>query len=101
LFVLSADVPISKADEEFLKKIKDLIPDVLFVLNKSDLLTRDELDKMISYNVQMLKEIYKDETSNMSLFLISRGTFFRSAGRAEGQDAGNIDTSGPGSIRKL
>ncbi|HPM02042.1 MAG: hypothetical protein GT600_16850 [Bacteroidales bacterium] len=90
LFVLSADVPISKADEEFLKKIKDLIPDVLFVLNKSDLLTRDELDKMISYNNQMLKEIYKDETKNIELIPVSTRDFFKSVGRNEVQDPGNI-----------
>jgi len=86
LFVLSADVPISKADEEFLKKIKDLIPDVLFVLNKSDLLTRDELDKMISYNNQM----HKDETKNIELIPVSTRDFFKSVGRNEVQDPGNI-----------
>ena len=39
LFILSADLPVSKADLEFLLQIKTTIPKVLFVLNKSDLLT--------------------------------------------------------------
>lgn len=90
LFVLSADVPISKADEEFLGKIKDSIRDVLFVLNKSDLLTQDELDKMLTYNIKILNEIYKNEANGIELIPVSTRDFFRSALRNEVNDPGNI-----------
>jgi len=91
LFVLSADVPISKADEEFLKKIKDNIPDVLFVLNKYDLLTPEELEKMIKYNVSMLREIFRDENEETELIPVSARDFFRSSSSGSGvNDPGNI-----------
>jgi len=57
LFILSADLPVSKADLEFLLQVKTTIPKVLFVLNKSDLLIPSELDKIISYDLKMLNEI--------------------------------------------
>jgi predicted GTPase len=57
LFILSADLPVSKADLEFLLQVKTTIPKVLFVLNKSDLLIPSELNNIISYDLKMLNEI--------------------------------------------
>jgi len=91
LFVLSADVPISKADEEFLKKIKNTIPKVLFVLNKSDLLDSDELEQMVSYNLKMLKEIFKEENADIELIPVSTKEFFRAARQNGSTGAGNIE----------
>jgi len=89
LFVMSADVPISKADEEFLKQIRESIPNVLFILNKSDLLSREDLDKMISYNLNMLKEIFGNE-ENIELIPVSAREYFRQPGAGEENDHGNI-----------
>jgi len=89
LFVMSADVPISKADEEFLKQIRESIPNVLFILNKSDLLSREDLDKMISYNLNMLKEIFGNE-ENIELIPVSAREYFRQHGAGEENDHGNI-----------
>jgi len=90
LFVLSADVPISKADEEFLIKIKDSINDVIFVLNKSDLLTPEELKKMINYNLSMLGEIYREENSAIDLLPVSARDFFKPPADGSSPDPGNI-----------
>lgn len=70
LFVLSTDVPISKFDEIFLREIRQSIPDILFVLNKSDMLTHAELYKMINYNKQMLYEIFNDSNQETDIELI-------------------------------
>jgi len=90
LFVLSADVPISKADEEFLRKIKDSIPNVIFILNKSDLLTSEELEKMLKYNTNMLYEIFGNESPDIQLIPVSTRQFFSSKGQNGSQDPGNI-----------
>jgi small GTP-binding protein len=90
LFVLSADVPISKADEEFLRKIKDSIPNVLFVLNKSDLLNSEELEEMVRYNLKMLKEIFKNGSTDIELIPVSTREFFRTHGKNGSNDPGNI-----------
>lgn len=50
LFVLSADTPVSKADLDFLIRLQQAVPRILFVLNKSDLLSPDELQRMLAYN---------------------------------------------------
>lgn len=90
LFVLSADVPVSKADEEFLVKIKDTIPDVLFVLNKSDLLNEDELERMIKYNKEMLKEIFSDSRNDIELIPVSAREYFKESSAGSQQKEGNI-----------
>jgi len=90
LFVLSADVPISKADEEILRKIKDSIPNVLFVLNKSDLLNSKELEEMVRYNLKMLKEIFKNENNEIELIPVSTREFFRDHKQNGSNDPGNI-----------
>jgi len=89
LFVMSADVPISKADEEFLKQIKDSIPNVLFVLNKSDLLAPGDLDKMMKYNLNMLKEIFGGDEV-IELIPVSAKEYFRHSGTGTEDDPGNI-----------
>jgi len=88
LFVMSADLPISKADEELLKQIRTSVPYVLFVLNKSDLLGTDDLKKMISYNIKMLKEIF-GEDSAPELIAVSARKFFSNNDNYE-PDHGNI-----------
>jgi len=57
LFILSVDVPITKAEVEFLKKIKTSVPKIIFVLNKIDLFTAEQLDEAENYNLGVLNEI--------------------------------------------
>lgn len=76
LFVLSADIPISKTDEEFLLQMKQSIPNVLFVLNKSDLLSEAELLKMKMYNLASLKKIFR-EKDEIDLIPVSSRAYFQ------------------------
>ncbi len=57
MFILSGDVPITKAESEFLTGIKLRIPKVIFVLNKIDLLTTEQLEEVKNYNISVLNEI--------------------------------------------
>lgn len=91
LFVLSADIPISKTDEEFLLQMKTSIPDVLFVLNKSDLLHPDELNKMIGYNLNSLKKIFHASRSDVELIPVSARNFFSNTTGNGSSDRGNIN----------
>jgi small GTP-binding protein len=76
LFVLSADIPVSKTDKEFLLQMKNSIPNVLFVLNKSDLLSSSELDKMIRYNLGALNKIFGNEHAVPELIPVSARDYF-------------------------
>jgi len=89
LFVLSADIPISKTDEEFLLKMKFSIPNVLFVLNKSDLLTEDELRKMVRYNLTALKKIFHDN-DEIEVIPVSSRAFFQKRNGNGGKTDSNL-----------
>jgi ribosome biogenesis GTPase A len=92
LFVLSADIPVSKADEEFLIQINDSISNVLFVLNKSDLLPNGELDKIIAYNLKMLNQIFPKKEGEIELIPVSAREFFVKNGlnKMMAENIGNI-----------
>ena len=92
LFILSADLPVSKADLEFLTQVKTTIPKVLFVLNKSDLLIPSELDKIISYDLKMLNEINCSHEPVTELTPVSAREFFNNRNQIgfPGIDPGNF-----------
>ena len=57
IYVLSADIPISQTDIDFIKELKQEVPKILFVLNKVDLLNEIDLQKMIQHNLTALNSI--------------------------------------------
>jgi len=73
-----------------MRKIKDSIPNVIFLLNKSDLLTPEELEKMLKYNTNMLYEIFGKQSPDIQLIPVSTRQFFSPPGHNESQDPGNI-----------
>lgn len=89
LFVLSADIPISKADEEFIREVKNSISNVLYVMNKSDLLQPHEMEKMLSYNLKMLRDIEGDNTMT-EIIPVSVRNFFAGITEKQNGDFGNI-----------
>jgi len=90
LFVLSADIPISKTDEEFLLQMKNSIPNVLFVLNKADLLSDEELRKMVKYNQASLKKIFRNNNEIELIPVSSRVYFQKRNGNGSNHD-GNLE----------
>ncbi|MGO8740470.1 dynamin family protein [Rhodoblastus sp.] len=56
IFVLSADPPITEVEVDYLEKIRRLIPRVLFVLNKADLLDRGEQAAAMQFLDSVLKQ---------------------------------------------
>ncbi|HVS98726.1 MAG TPA: dynamin family protein [Puia sp.] len=56
LFVLSADLPVSQADIEFLKTLRQTVPAILFVLNKKDLLSGNELRQLLVHDQRIIVE---------------------------------------------
>ncbi len=57
VFMLSTDIPITKLEVEFLSKLKEIVPRIIFVLNKTDLLENKSLTELTDYNNQVLNEI--------------------------------------------
>ncbi len=92
LFVLSADLPISKADEEFLKKVMETIPNLLFVMNKTDLLSKPELKKMTEYNKNMLQKFFNSKENEVNLINVSAKEYLnhRNKSKSQANSTGNI-----------
>lgn len=65
LFILSADLPISKTEVEFLTKLNSTIPKIIFVLNKTDLITLKETERIIAFNKSILKKVFNENDINI------------------------------------
>jgi len=85
LFVLSADIPISKTDAEFLKEINSSVPKILYVLNKIDLLNEKQLNKLINFNKKIIADITSKNEEEISIIPISCKSYF------DQKDNNNID----------
>ncbi len=55
IFVTSADPPLTETEIEFLKSVRNRVPRLFFILNKTDYLDKDELEQAISF----LKEVVR------------------------------------------
>jgi small GTP-binding protein len=56
LFVLSADLPISQMDVDFLSELKRTVPKIIFVLNKMETVGDQDLDRLLAHNRKVLLE---------------------------------------------
>jgi GTP-binding protein EngB required for normal cell division len=67
LFLLSADLPITQVEVDFLKEVRETVPRLFFIFNKTDLLKPAELEKTKSYiRGILIKEL--DFSSDIRLF---------------------------------
>ncbi len=57
LFLLSADMPISRMDTDFLKELRKTVPKIVFVMNKKDLLSESDFRKLVQHNTQTIAAI--------------------------------------------
>jgi len=71
LFILGADVPIAKADAEFLKEIHTTVPRTIYVLNKTDLLDEIRLQEIIQFDKQVIHEITGEPYNEITLVRVS------------------------------
>ncbi|MCW5908729.1 MAG: dynamin family protein [Chitinophagales bacterium] len=75
LFVLSADTPMSKQDAEFLRELKSAVPKIIYLLNKADLLSPNELQKMLAYNKQTIQTVLANGNESIELLVVSAKQF--------------------------
>lgn len=71
LFVLSADMPVSKMDIEFLYELDQITPTIVFVLNKADLLKEKELQKILQHNKEIISSVLKKDLHDITFFAVS------------------------------
>ncbi|AIS52907.1 dynamin family [Thermoanaerobacter kivui] len=69
IFLLSVDPPISELEKEFLSKISENINKIFFVLNKIDYVNEMELNEIINFNENIVREITKND--DISIYPIS------------------------------
>ncbi|RTL53200.1 MAG: hypothetical protein EKK39_05050 [Sphingobacteriales bacterium] len=91
IFVLSADMPISKSDIEFLAQLKLQVNDIVFVENKKDLLNISDLEKMMAHNKKMIAEHCNIPIAEIAIIPVSANTHL----------AGNMATSGIDNLLQL
>jgi GTP-binding protein EngB required for normal cell division len=56
IFVVTVDPPLSAAEQEFLKDIREYVHKLFFVLNKIDYVAAAERDEAMEFTTQVLKE---------------------------------------------
>ncbi|WP_298297916.1 dynamin family protein [Hydrotalea sp.] len=71
IFVLSADMPVSKSDIEFLTQLKSQIKNIVFVENKKDLLNTADLEKVITHNKKIIAQQCNMTMENVTVIPIS------------------------------
>jgi GTPase SAR1 family protein len=69
LFVTSVEAPLTAAESEFLRMIRQHVRKVFFVLNKVDLLGEPDLGQVTRYTRQSLEEL--TATENLKLYAVS------------------------------
>ncbi|BBB32686.1 conserved hypothetical protein [Thermotomaculum hydrothermale] len=69
LFVVSSDPPITEVELDFLKKVKEKVPRLFFVLNKIDYLDEDERGEVLDFLKKNLEKAGID--GNLKVFPVS------------------------------
>lgn len=71
IFVLSTDSPVSKTDAEFLANLKARVPKIIYVINKTDLLEKEKLEKLTAFNRKVIAEIVGQAEDSIEIIPIS------------------------------
>jgi len=69
VFVLSVDPPITEIEKQFLLKIAENVHKIFFVINKSDLTSKNEIEEIVNFTTNVIKDITKKE--NINIFPLS------------------------------
>ncbi|WP_025209643.1 dynamin family protein [Hippea sp. KM1] len=89
IFVMSPDPPLGEAEIEFLKNAKAFTEKFFFVLNKIDIVSKDELKEVIGFNKGLLKEYIESE--NIEIYPISAKNALKAK---QTKDGGLLESSG-------
>lgn len=87
IFVLSADIPISKEEMELLKTLKGSIPEIVFTMNKADLLDDTELQKILTYNTSVISSVIGDTMNEKTIIPVSAKKYFENPASSHNIDA--------------
>ncbi|MGY6742762.1 MAG: dynamin family protein [Cecembia sp.] len=75
LYVLSADLPISAADGNFLKSVSKHIPKIVYLLNKKDLVSKEDLEKLKAFNARNIAKQTGQDIKDIDLIALSAKQF--------------------------
>lgn len=71
LFILSADIPVSKTDIELLKTLYKTTPQIMYVFNKADLLNEDDLQKIVEHNKTVIAKELQISKEDIEMLTVS------------------------------
>lgn len=83
LYVLSADLPISAADAEFLKNLRETVPKLFFLLNKKDLIDNEGLAKLKAFNLKNIIQLTGVHEQELNFICISAKQFTEAKNKEE------------------
>lgn len=69
LFVTSVDSPMTGAEMEFLKEIRDYVNKIFFIVNKTDLVNNNELNEVLDYVAGTIRE--QSGSGQLKIFPVS------------------------------
>lgn len=91
LFVLSADLPMSKADGDFLKGISNKVPKFIYLLNKKDLISAEELEKLKIFNIKNIANQTGKNSAAIDLIHVSAKQYIESLSAETKKQSGILE----------
>lgn len=76
LFVISPDPPITETEETFLRTVAGIIPRIIPVLAKADIVGPNELTQLLEYNTRLLRDLLENE---IHLYTVAAARVLQSA----------------------
>ena len=85
IFVLAVDPPMTEKEMNFLNEVKEIVNKVIFVLNKIDLVSESDLEKIINFSKKTIKDRLNIEESDLEFYSISAEGMHKNSGREIGE----------------
>lgn len=95
IFVMDPERPLVEKEKEFILKVLDITPHILFVMTKIDMYAEDALDSIIERNRELLALIYAEkELESPQIFPVSSTALMKvSTGKVQALQASNLRNS--------
>lgn len=95
IFVMDPERPLVEKEKEFILKILDITPHILYVMTKIDMYSEDTLNNIIERNRELLALIYADkELDPPQIFPVSSAALMKvSTGKAQALKESNLRNS--------
>jgi small GTP-binding protein len=85
IFVLAVDPPMTEKEMDFLNEVKEIANKVIFVLNKIDIVSESDLEKIINFSKKTIIDRLNIDESELDFYPISAEEMQKYSGREIGE----------------